>query len=127
MERIKKLLEKGFDSSPSKTPAFRTFARLFKNDFTKELQSVGAILEVYSVGHFYVSGFFKLNEQLFYFSISDVRMYSDQGHWSSILIRTAKHTKDFTGGTNTYTDGIGTGIMKEWVRVSKHYGVIPRD
>jgi hypothetical protein len=127
MERIKKLLQRGFESSSVKTPAFRTFARLFKNDFTKELQSINATLEVYSVGHFYVSGFFKVGEQLFYFSISDVRNYAEHGHWGSVLVRTARHTKDFSGGTNTYTDGMSTGMMKEWARLSKHFGYLPRD
>jgi hypothetical protein len=100
---------------------------MFKNDWKKELATVGATLEAYSVGHFYVSGFFKLNGQLFYFSISDVRNYSENGHWGSILIRTAQHLKDYSGGTNTYTDGIKTGILKEWVRMSRRFGYLPKE
>jgi hypothetical protein len=126
MKQIKALLERGFQSSSGKTPEFSAFARLFKKHFTKELESVGALLKVYSIGHFYVSGFFTIDEQLFYFSISDVRNYKEQGHWGSVLIRTAQHLKDFTGGTNTYTDGIQTGMMKEWVRISRHFGYLPK-
>lgn len=122
MEHIKALLQRGFQSSSGKTPEFTKFARLFKKHFTVELQSVGATLEKFNVGHFYLSGFFTLNGQLFYFSISDVRMYAEHGHWGSMLIRTAKHLKDFTGGTNTYTDGIKTGMIKEWVETSRHFG-----
>lgn len=127
MERIKKLLKKGFQSSSGKTPEFKSFARLFKNDFKKELDSIGATLEAFSVGHFYLSGFFKLNDQLYYFSISDVRMYTENGHWGSMLVRTAKSLKDFTGGTNTYTDGIKPGMMQAWVETSKRFGYIDRN
>lgn len=126
MEQIKALLQRGFQSSSGKTPEFAAFTRLFKKHFAKELETVGATLKVFSVGHFYVSGFFQLNEQLFYFSISDVRMYTDNGHWGSMLIRTAKNMKDYSGGTNTYTDGIQSGMMKEWVRMSKHFGFLPK-
>ena len=126
MERIKKLLQKGFQTSSGKTPEFKSFARLFKNDWTKELATVGATLEAFNVGHFYLSGFFTLQGQLFYFSISDVRMYQEHGHWGSILIRTAKNLKDYSGGTNTYTDGIGTGVIKEWLRLSRHFGYLPK-
>lgn len=126
MEQIKALLERGFQSSSGKTPEFAAFARLFKKHFAKELATVGATLKVFSVGHFYVSGFFELNGQLFYFSISDVRMYTDSGHWGSVLIRTAKDVKDFSGGTNTYTDGIKSGMIKQWVETSQRFGYMAR-
>ena len=39
--------------------------------------------------------------KIIYFSISDVRHFPDD---NSVLIRTAKHTKDWTGGSNNYAE-----------------------
>jgi hypothetical protein len=104
MQRSIQLLNQGFESSSSKTPEFKSFARKFKNDLSKEVSKVGAKIASYNVGHFYVSGFIQLpSGNLLYFSLPDVRewsMYSN--HFGQLLVRTAKHLKDFTGGNNTY-------------------------
>jgi hypothetical protein len=49
-------------------------------------------------GHFDVSGFVKLlDDRIFYFRVGDIR-------WSkfSMLVRTAEHFKDWTGGSNDF-------------------------
>jgi len=83
-------------------PEFTTFKRLFKKGLTKELKKVGAINIVFSYGHYYISGFFTVETQIYYFSLSDVRhgfVFNYNGE-AEIMYRTAKHYKDFTGGCN---------------------------
>lgn len=107
---LAKLQANNFESSSSKTLEFSQFARDFKKEFIKELQTIGANFDSFGVGHFYVSGFFKKGEQLFYFSISDVR----HGFGTKLLYRTAKHNKDWTGGSNRYAQ-IETGMASKMI------------
>ncbi|NJO64018.1 MAG: hypothetical protein HC836_39330 [Richelia sp. RM2_1_2] len=99
MNRIVKLWKQGFQSTSGKSPAFKSFATKFKNDFKKELALREATLTAYSIGHFYVSGFFRTKENnCFYFSISDVRFFSE----TQLLYRVAKNEGDYKGGINRY-------------------------
>jgi hypothetical protein len=95
------MLKSEFESSSSLTPEFQTFYLTFKRDLTKELKTVGATDIQFSRGHFYVSGFYTLNGQAWYFSISDVRGMCYGGK-PQLLYRTAQHYKDYTGGGNRY-------------------------
>jgi hypothetical protein len=92
-----------FESSTRKTPEFNNFARAFRTDIKEQIKD-SFILEDFSIGHFYISGFLKSieNGKYVYFSISDVRHFLNE--WSDrILIRTAQHLKDYTGGSNNFT------------------------
>jgi hypothetical protein len=89
-------ITEGFESSSGKTPEFKSFVRLFKNEFKKYLQGLGATNIEIGAGHFYLSGFFDIGDQVWYFSTPDVRYLIS----SSMLVRTAKHHKDWTGGLN---------------------------
>jgi len=100
MKETVKLLEAGFESSSSKTPEFKHFARVFKKEFTTELKSVGATNIIFSVGHFYISGFFTMNKQTYYFKTPDVRGFDNNRY--KLLYRTAKDYKDYRGGHNRY-------------------------
>jgi len=95
-----------FVSSCARTPEYLEWHRVFKRDFTKFLKSHDDITEVVigKPNHFDMSGFFRRGEQWWYFSISDLR-------WSkeSMLIRTAKDTKDWTGGMNQFASLEGVG------------------
>ncbi len=108
MKKSLKMLLAGFESSCSLTPEFAQFFRTFKSEFTKELKSIDATNIVFSRGHFYLSGFFTLNNQAWYFYLSDVRSmdYGLKNHpescRSKLLYRTAKDYKDYTGGQNRY-------------------------
>lgn len=67
----------------------------------------------FSIGYYYLSGFFTVEDQYYYFSISDVRHFND----GEILVRTAKHNKDFTGGSNRFfkmTAGLGERIARSF-------------
>ena len=99
MKKSIALFNRGFESSCSKTPEFVAFARCFKKEFTAELESVNATNIVFNVGHFYISGFYTIGNQIWYFSMSDVRFFRD---CFRILYRTATSYKDFTGGSNQY-------------------------
>jgi hypothetical protein len=102
------LLKAGFESSSQKTPEFKHFAKVFKKEFTSELKSIGVSNIVFSVGHFYLSGFFTAFGQAYYFSISDVRgmdycmEVNPESCMCQLLIRTAKDYKDYSGGINNY-------------------------
>jgi hypothetical protein len=108
------LLKHGFESSSGTTPEFMNFVRTFRSEFTKELKSIGATDIQIGKGHFYVSGFFTVDGQAWYFSLSDVRGMEyclNQSCMGKLLYRTAKNYKDFTGGQNRYAK-IETGMAE---------------
>jgi hypothetical protein len=107
MKKSIALLEKGFESSSSKTPEFKAFCRTFKSEFTKELQSIGATNIVFNYGHFYISGFFTSPDGHFwYFSLPDVRGMNiamlNGSCMGQLMYREAKHYKDYSGGQNRF-------------------------
>ena len=108
MKKSIALLLGGFESSSGTTPEFKAFYSTFKKEFTAELKSVGATNIVFSKGHFYISGFYTVNGQVWYFNLNDVRGmdYALKNHpyscSSQLLYRTAKDYKDYSGGSNQY-------------------------
>lgn len=96
---MKKWKNHYFESSCYKTEDFKAFARDLKRYITKELPPSSKLVN-WNVGHFYVSGFIQKSEQYVYFSIRDVRYCN---WYDNVLIRTAAHDKDYTGGWNNYT------------------------
>lgn len=114
MRKVASLMSYGvnhFGSGGRNSIEFDEFFELFKRSFTYELKKIKAKEIVFSKGHFYLSGFFKLGEQSYYFSISDVR------HWIDvrILVRRATSYTDYTGGNNNYVK-IESGMAKEIAR-----------
>lgn len=93
-----------FESSISKTPEFKRFAREYKALIRSQLITSFNIVQ-WNTGHFYVSGFLqhRYTGKYIYFSVSDVRHFVNDWY-NKILIRRAKHDTDYTGGTNYYTD-----------------------
>jgi len=110
MKETVKLLEAGFESSSGKTPEFLKFVKVFKKEFKKELEKHVGIKDIkFSVGHFYVSGFFTTNnDEIYYFTTPDVREYvhaiisNPYSVWCQLMYREAKDYKDYTGGVNRY-------------------------
>lgn len=90
-----------FESSSGTTKEFLEFAKDFKKYIKTNLPE-GAELVSFSKGHFEVYGFIKREDKYVYFSISDIRHFSD-GWYNDILIRTANDEKDYTGGSNSQT------------------------
>ena len=102
MRKVATLIKTGyshFGSGSVNSHEFNIFFSLFKKSFTIELNMINAENIVFSKGHFYLSGFFTVQNQIFYFSLSDVR--SSQQN-PQLLVRTAKNYQDFSGGANNY-------------------------
>ena len=96
------MLENGFYSSSGLTPEFAEFYRIFKSEFTRELKTIGATNIKFNRGHFYVSGFFTVNGQPYYFSLPDVR--GSEYKMPQLMYREVEDYKDFTGKLNRYVD-----------------------
>lgn len=91
-----------FESSCSTTREFAKFAREFKAVIKEQIGPNDELVN-FSRSHFYCSGFVRRGRQFVYFSISDVRYFSTS--WADrVLVRTAKHEKDYTGGFNQQTE-----------------------
>ena len=97
---IKQYLNWQFSSGPTIGKDFRQFSKEFKKEIKKRLPE-GAELVTWNVGHYDISGFIKRGDKYVYFSISDVRYFKNEWY-NNILVRTAKDTNDYTGGSNNY-------------------------
>lgn len=98
MEQTLKAIKQEFISSSERTGQYLNFHKLFKGEFKKLLKPYCKEILIHKPNHFDISGFFKLNnEEIYYFSISDLRCSKD-----NMLIRTAKDFKDYTGGSNDF-------------------------
>ncbi len=89
-----------FESSCHLTPEFAEFAKQIKS-YLKKIE--GYELVDFLRGHFEFSAFLKniKTGKLVYVSCSDVRYFPDEWY-NNLLIRTASHEKDYTGGSNNY-------------------------
>ena len=94
---------KGWEFSSGTTTGvdFTIFYRLFIQSIKRSLPA-GTKLVNASKNHYCLSGFVQRENKFVYFSISDVRHFPEKWH-KEILIRTAEHDKDYTGGSNGYT------------------------
>lgn len=88
-----------FEQSSHNSPQFLAFAKLFKTELKKQLESIGAKIDKVTVGHFYISGFFTKGGKFYYLSWHN----GDK----QLMYRTAKNNKDYSGGSN------------QWVRISE--------
>lgn len=98
MDKTKKLLNETFESSSSRTQQYLNFHRTFKREFTQLMKPICSEIDIHKPNHFDVSGFFKTNSgKTYYISLGDLR-------WDkhSLLYRTAKDFKDYSGGINEY-------------------------
>ena len=92
-----------FESMSVNSPEFEEFAADWKRVFTKML--AGKFRVFVRVGHFYLSGV-ALNiktDKLASFSIRDVRHFPNDWY-KCILVRRAESVKDYTGGSNHYSE-----------------------
>lgn len=94
---------------------------MFKRGFKGYLQNYFKLIQFKaSNNHFYISGFFELenkessNKQIYYFSIEDLRFNS------TFLIRTAKDFKDYTGGNNCYL------LLKDFEQFKQDLDIVVR-
>ena len=75
-------------------------------EISRYAEAVGAVVVSENKGHYYTSCFIERNGKFVYLNHSaDMRM--DDGiriELGSFMIRTARHAKDYTGGSNQYCD-----------------------
>ena len=102
MKTIENWLQHEFESSSTLTPEFAAFYRNMKSYLKKQLAQEFNF--TVSRGHFEFSGFAqnKATGLWAYFSASDVRHFPNSWY-HNLLIRTAQHDKDYTGGCNQET------------------------
>lgn len=86
----------------------KRFASYVKKRMKIAAADRGIVLEDFIVGHYFISGFFRKNEKWAYFSFDECRNspldFTAKDCWKGFLMRTAKNSKDYTGGTNHYTN-----------------------
>lgn len=99
-----------FESSSQTTPQFASFSRAFRRHIKQIFAGVGLELVEYNRGHFYISGFAKnpTTGKFAYFSTNDVR--GSNGWLTSLLVRSAEHEKDYTGGANGFAPLAMVGV-----------------
>jgi len=114
MENIRKRIERGIeDMGGYNSEDFKKLAGEFKKEMTKQLKTIDAKITAYSVGHYYVSGFFRTsNDKCYYFSLSDIR----NGFVENLLYRTAEHEKDYSGGSNQYVTLNNETVESMWLK-----------
>lgn len=102
---IEKWLDYTFESSSGKTAEYMAFVRDYRREMKKKLGLKLTMLPKTGDCHFGASGFVRNNStgKLAYWSIDDIR-YSPNAWYNNILIRTAEHDKDWTGGINDSSD-----------------------
>ena len=65
--------------------------------------NIGANLVSFNKNHYTFSAFMEKGGKFAYISISDVRHFKNE--WKdNILVRSAEHERDFSGGRNTFTN-----------------------
>ena len=99
MQKAIKATQVNFESSSGQTPEYRRWHHFFKRQLGNFLLEYGVtIYKPSKPNHFDFSAFFQLpNGNWFYVAVSDLRGFKD-----SMMIRTATHEKDYTGGSNRY-------------------------
>ena len=80
---------------------YKSFQTKYRNFLKRLCEGNGYELVGFAPNHYCFSCFVKGNGRFAYISISDVRR-SSKGWFDNILIRSAKHEKDYAGGFNQY-------------------------
>lgn len=100
IEKIEQWLNIEFESSCYTTDQFKAFIKDVRSFIKSELK--GYKID-FNAGHFYFSGFAEnlTTGKIAYFSSDDIRGCNNW--FNKLLVRTAKHNKDFTGGSNCWS------------------------
>lgn len=96
---LEKWINHTFESSSGLTQEWKNAASSMRSFFKRTAEENGFSLVSFNRSHFYASGFMKHRKsgKFVYFCTSDVRFF----RWhESVLLRTAKNEKDYTGGRN---------------------------
>ncbi len=84
-----------FEQGCEKSAEFIAFSKEFKKQLKKEMAEIGATVENYLEGHFFITAFVKTK-------VGNIYYISWHNGDSNLMYRTAEHLKDYTGGSNNY-------------------------
>ncbi len=103
LQELKKYLNYEFSTGVYTGEDYKRFERKYINYLKAMCNEYNMQLVCVHKNHYNFTACFKRDNKYAYFSISDVRYYKNDWYYN-ILIRTMKHAKDYTGGSNRYTD-----------------------
>ena len=102
LNELKQYLNYEFSSGCYTGEDYKTFQRKYINYLKSIAKEHGWTLCKVLKGHYEFSAFFKYKDKYVYFSISDVRFFTNEWY-NNVLIRTAESDTDYHGGTNCYS------------------------
>jgi len=102
LEELQKYLDYEFSTGVYTGEDYKKFQNKYINYLRSICKERGWEVVNIGRGHYYFYLFIKEKEKYIYLSIFDVR-YNPNSWYNNILVRTAKHNKDYTGGQNMYT------------------------
>ena len=103
IEKLRSYVNRTFENWGGVTSnEYNTFQKKYRNLLKSICENNNLELVAFHPNHYQFSAFIKSGNKFVYISISDVRYFKNEW-FNHILIRTAKHEKDFTGGYNRYT------------------------
>ena len=102
LKELEKYLKHEFSSGPITGSDYNSFQTKYINYLKSVCRENGWEFVRALKNHYEFSAFIKANEKFIYFSICDVRYFTNQWY-TNILVRTAQHEKDYRGGRNTFT------------------------
>ena len=105
LRKLNEVLVKSYDHENEDVPRSKAFQKAYSNLIKAVIKDSGWELQPKAGGGYCDwSGFIMKDGKYVYLSVSDFR-WGGQDHWlNDILIRTAKHNKDYTGGMNHRTN-----------------------
>lgn len=83
--------------------SYEEFEKNYKSALSDMAKKIGFELHSFNKGHYEFSAVLKQKStgNFFYVSVSDVRYFPEEWH-ESVLYRTMRHDRDWTGGCNNY-------------------------
>lgn len=113
--KLEKWLNHEFSSGCCAGEDYLKFQKEAKAELKNVAKETGYVIHKFLGGHYEFSCVFKkeVEEKFCYVSISDVRFFKNRW-WNSVLYRSMKHEKDFTGGMNHYCcwEDLGNSILE---------------
>ena len=110
LEELQKYLDYEFSTGIYTGEDYKKFQNKYINYLRSICKERGWEVVNVGRGHYYFSLFIKENDNYIYLAIHDVR-YNPNSWYNNILVRHAKHEKDYTGGYNRYTGLVKLPLM----------------
>ena len=103
LQELEKYLNYEFSSGCYTGEDYKEFERKYISYLKSLCKENGWKFVVANKNHYEFTAFLEVDYNFIYFSISDVRFFQNEWY-NNILIRTAKSDRDYTGGSNHYTN-----------------------